>query len=64
MGCAPFRDGPMTHFTFASSGLLTFPLGFCKFSEVCEQVRELEHCRCIEALERNGYDRQEEFDLG
>src|SRR5438477_11535247 len=34
--------------------MLTGHLGFCKFSEVCEQVRELEDCRCVKALGRSG----------
>ena len=36
--------------------MLTGLLGFCKFSDACEQVRGLEDCQCVESLEQNGCD--------
>jgi hypothetical protein len=49
---------------FAIFVLLTNYLGFCKFSEVCEQVSRLEGCQCVEALKRNGFKGQESVDRG
>jgi hypothetical protein len=46
---------PGAHFRFAIFVLLTNYLGFCKFSEVCEQVCGLEDCRFVEALKRDGF---------
>jgi transcriptional regulator with XRE-family HTH domain len=44
--------------------LLTDLLGFCKFSEVCEQVHGLEDCRCVETSQGDGFNGQEKFDPG